>query len=477
MGNFGYLFSPNSLTFTVEDLSVMADTDGRVEFDGFTGGQGFRVYGANPVTQEVNGVEFVLDTGSNPNGISGLELTSSLTIQTINSNGGGPVFRACDFQISYYTNAAPVYIGQKINIDFLGSEGYSDGLIGGQGWNDPSNGWTVATAVPGTASATNVNVNMTLTNRYSEMPEGQTISFEVDFKFLGEPEDLSSGGVNFFNGYWFNIGLSTSNSGAFVGSSQYYAEASRFQRYYLASATNHFVRLGQNSFDPFVATSPMADIAEDDNLCMKYVITLGDSVASSTVAVTLTNKTQMIGESGSYAMNSTNVYEALIGSDGVYFYIETASLTNETGLNSIDGVQVDRVTITVPVLSSGDLYNDWASLYGLSGNDAEPDADPDGDGLNNLGEYGLNGDPNDDQNRGHITYVVSGGSSDYAHAALLMDSTVTYTVETAEDLILGPWIPITADGTNTLVETEYEEWAYTVDSTPTKKFIRITIER
>ena len=42
-----------------------------------------------------------------------------------------------------------------------------------------------------------------------------------------------------------------------------------------------------------------------------------------------------------------------------------------------------------------DPYDDWAGLYELSGENRDPSADPDRDGLTNLMEFAFGGDPTD----------------------------------------------------------------------------------
>jgi hypothetical protein len=82
-------------------------------------------------------------------------------------------------------------------------------------------------------------------------------------------------------------------------------------------------------------------------------------------------------------------------------------------------------------------YAGWAGLNGVGGMDEDPDLD----GLNNLGEYALNGDPKDDTDKGKTEVVVSGGTFKYIHVQLIDTTEVDYLVEVndADDLTVGGW--------------------------------------
>jgi len=83
-------------------------------------------------------------------------------------------------------------------------------------------------------------------------------------------------------------------------------------------------------------------------------------------------------------------------------------------------------------------FPNWAAQAGLSGPDAGPGADPDGDGLPNLLEYALGGSPNSTAASPRPTIEVSGDH--LAIAFVRARSDVTYLVEGSSDLI--DWSPI-----------------------------------
>lgn len=62
----------------------------------------------------------------------------------------------------------------------------------------------------------------------------------------------------------------------------------------------------------------------------------------------------------------------------------------------------------------GDPYDSWATDHFLAGPDAEKDADPDHDGLNNLQEFALNGDPRSPAANARVRSAVSLLGEEYA---------------------------------------------------------------
>jgi len=120
---------------------------------------------------------------------------------------------------------------------------------------------------------------------------------------------------------------------------------------------------------------------------------------------------QLISKAGS---GGTNTYRLVVDGVVIKSNIEYA-FSNDT-LRSIE------VTGQMAGASAGALYDDiairysptfvnWSEKKGLSGADAERDADPDGDGLNNLAEYALGGNPSsaDDAARLPVFEVTDGG--------------------------------------------------------------------
>ena len=101
-----------------------------------------------------------------------------------------------------------------------------------------------------------------------------------------------------------------------------------------------------------------------------------------------------------------------------------------------------------------DPYEDWAELHEISGEDRDPSADPDGDGLTNLMEFAFGGDPaqagasplagsfTDNQNGRYLTLTVPRNPDSIGR--------VEVSVEFSSDLDDGDW---SAVGAVVLTET------------------------
>lgn len=103
---------------------------------------------------------------------------------------------------------------------------------------------------------------------------------------------------------------------------------------------------------------------------------------------------------------------------------------------------VDLAVLSVPVLYPG--YGEWSIDAGLSGSAVGMDADADGDGVNNLLEYALGGDPaNDDAAAILPRFGISreNGSSwaGFVHNEQVFGDRLTYRVLYSTNLVSGIW--------------------------------------
>lgn len=88
-----------------------------------------------------------------------------------------------------------------------------------------------------------------------------------------------------------------------------------------------------------------------------------------------------------------NINPSGTNSTGITFYWQT-NYNNYVGLSTraSNYSQMDNLAIRKLPLANG-LVTDYAMRYGLLGTNAAPDADPDGDGVSNFGEWAFGGNP------------------------------------------------------------------------------------
>jgi len=94
------------------------------------------------------------------------------------------------------------------------------------------------------------------------------------------------------------------------------------------------------------------------------------------------------------------------------------------------GTDIQTLVLSVSAGEEDDGYNTWAADYGLTGEGALPDADPDGDGFSNVEEYAFGTDPMA-ATAALLTTTSSGGN---LVVAWLERSDVTYNVQSTTNL-------------------------------------------
>jgi hypothetical protein len=116
------------------------------------------------------------------------------------------------------------------------------------------------------------------------------------------------------------------------------------------------------------------------------------------------------------------------------YYTEALPLTVPAGQAltvghpSGDGIRIAGLSIELIL-----PYEQWASGWGVDiGAGAN---DYDGDGLDNLAEYGMDGNPTDPEDRGTLPELsISGGGFVYIHPKRSDDTDIVYTIETSTDM-------------------------------------------
>jgi len=148
----------------------------------------------------------------------------------------------------------------------------------------------------------------------------------------------------------------------------------------------------------------------------------------------------------------------------------------QLGLGSINDTAVfDNVQINAPSEQTGyDLWSaGWNSDIGSATNDFDLD------GINNLYEYALDGNPTNPAIHGTLpAFTKSGGRFIYIHPRRSDDTAPAYLVETTTNLLIEGWTTSghTAFGTNVTGET-LDFVSNEVDTIEDEKFIRLRIEQ
>jgi len=132
------------------------------------------------------------------------------------------------------------------------------------------------------------------------------------------------------------------------------------------------------------------------------------------------------------------------------------------------------------VISSSDPYDDWAAGYpGFTDTDLE--SDPEGDGLNNLMEYALNGDPTANDAASVKPAVSTDGSwFVHVHTERVGDATLSYAVELDQNANLpsASWATTGIEYVDeSAVSGDYKSVTNRTDNTDSQEFIRLQVEK
>jgi hypothetical protein len=146
-----------------------------------------------------------------------------------------------------------------------------------------------------------------------------------------------------------------------------------------------------------------------------------------------------------------------------------------------DGAATDLATLEITVLST---YEAWAKNHSLNPNDTDKNSDPDGDGLNNLIEYALGGDPSSPSDAASIApvvFMVHGGGTNwmeycYRRRTDAAARGLSYSLELTDDLT-GSWNTNGYSETGTApIDAAFEMVSNRVGVVESCGFIRLRIE-
>jgi len=213
-----------------------------------------------------------------------------------------------------------------------------------------------------------------------------------------------------------------------------------------------------------------------------------DAGGSTLVKSSRTDAGQGLRLSGTLELDTITGFNGAIGDTYDLFWAQTGNMdTNnmtfsdisgiadfELGIVAKDGGEMLQATVTALQLD----YEAWTAGWGVDiGSET---ADPDNDGLNNLYEFGLDGDPTNEFDQGTsptFEVVDVGGSNvfNYVHPQRL---NLTYSLALTTDLVYGNWVTnagYATTGTNVTGGT-LDFVTNAIDTVEDEKFIRLIIE-
>jgi hypothetical protein len=180
-------------------------------------------------------------------------------------------------------------------------------------------------------------------------------------------------------------------------------------------------------------------------------------------------------------ITSTDSNAPSVGGNFVYYTNITDNTFTFTLGNPVGGGQTAIAGFQVVGLIGPEPeygYAGWSNTYSLVYGDQ---GDDDDDGLINLYEYGLGGDPTNGFVDGNIpTFGENGGSMLYIHAQRNDDTNLVYYLETDTDLVSDPvWTNsgYTVTGTNTTLGGDFDEVTNSIPTLKDQTFIKLVIEQ
>ncbi len=156
-----------------------------------------------------------------------------------------------------------------------------------------------------------------------------------------------------------------------------------------------------------------------------------------------------------------------------------------TASNGIGTAATQNFTITV-----SQAVTNWAASQGLSGANAQPDADPDHDGLTNLQEFAFMTNPNAGSSNTAPSFATTAGATKYGEITFPVrkfTTGLTYSVEASNTLVSNSWTTIlwtSTDGFSAANVSAYTDMTDrtvvtirdTVASPPaTRRFLRVRV--
>ena len=225
----------------------------------------------------------------------------------------------------------------------------------------------------------------------------------------------------------------------------------------------------QNFAESELGFGPGDDLS--DELKMSMIVYPGTETNNWSAHLVLSNLTAGTEvDSLSLPAGSFTVSEEWHSAAALYGNINSGWLETDT-LTSNRQIE----TFYVDALSFESAYKMWAVEKGVVGSGMA--ADDDGDGLSNLGEWALNGNPTDADDQGMTEIFFSGDDFVYVHAMLNNTNEVSYTVEYNDsgDLVFGSWIETDLTITSGAFDADYNMVTNSIPMSGNQDFIRLQI--
>jgi hypothetical protein len=230
------------------------------------------------------------------------------------------------------------------------------------------------------------------------------------------------------------------------------------------------INLGGSTAGTLTALDYVAAADDQENIDVRKV----NWVTGSQIAMTLTEAAV------NWAEVEWNAGRLTYNGQGTNELNKTwAQVTTAGGLGTGANFAYSSATKTLSLVSTSPTagYDLWAAGWAPDNIGAATN-DFDGDGFANLYEYGVDGDPTDDQDQGTAPiFTQDGDSFIYVHPMRSDDGGLTYTVETTTNLLnSASWSATGYTVGGTLAGDPLDRVTNQVDTVENEKFIRLKIE-
>jgi hypothetical protein len=208
----------------------------------------------------------------------------------------------------------------------------------------------------------------------------------------------------------------------------------------------------------------------------------------------------ILAESGTITIDGLGMADFTFGDnyglvDGVYTVMTASAVSGTLDATDLSGAVGDKGASGTLSVSGGNVlltvtggdyspFGVWALEYGLIGDVALADADPDSDDYSNIQEYAFGGDPTNSAVQGHVPVgsVVVDGTTNWLTYAYgyrsAVDSGISISAKTTDNLVIGSWTTngITVLGTGT-IDATYDTVTNGIPIDGTTDFLGIFVEQ